>query len=109
MNKVFRILGILITFIILLAGAFLLFTALWVRRTWPKLSAGSIIFQLQSPLEGTGNGMIGTFILTSVVPSLIILAIGIVLYLRIKGKRKLILLSSDLIGAALILVSLCLV
>ena len=81
MKKVFRILGNFIAFIILLAGVFVMFTALWVRRTWPKLSASSIIFQLQNSLEGTGNGMIGTFVLTTIVPTVILTAAVVFLFL----------------------------
>ena len=108
MKKVFRILGNLIAFIILLAGVFVMFTALWVRRTWPKLSASSIIFQLQNSLEGTGNGMIGTFVLTTIVPTVILTAAVVFLFFFFRKHRKLITLTSGLMGVALFVLAICL-
>lgn len=94
MKKVLKIIKILISFIILLVGTFFMFTALWVRRTWTTLSAGSIIFQLQNSLEGTGAGMVKTFILTAVLPSFIILIICVILYIFIKRKNLYLLLAN---------------
>ena len=77
-----------------------MFTALWVRRTWTKLSAGSIIFQLQNSLEGTGAGMVKTFILSAVVPAAITFIAGILIFIFIK-KRNLFLVLSNVLGIGL--------
>ena len=107
MKRVVKIILILISFIILLVGAFFLFTALWVRRTWSKLSASSIIFQLQNSLEGTGNGMIKTFILTAVLPTVILTAACIVLFFLMKRKRRYMIIYAA-VGAGLFVLSLSL-
>ncbi|MBQ9277534.1 MAG: LTA synthase family protein [Lachnospiraceae bacterium] len=107
MKKILKAIIILLSFIILLVGAFSIFTALWVRRTWTKLSAGSIIFQLQNSLEGTGAGMVKTFILSAVVPAIITLITGILIFIFIK-KRNLFLLLSNVLGIGLFACSLLL-
>lgn len=108
MKRVLKIIGILISFIILLVGAFFLFTALWVRRTWTKLSASSIIFQLQNSLEGTGNGMVKTFILTAALPAVLLTAVCIVLYFLLKKKRSLTVIYAA-VGAGLFVLAISLV
>ena len=100
MKKILKAIIILLSFIILLVGAFSMFTALWVRRTWTKLSAGSIIFQLQNSLEGTGAGMVKTFILSAVVPAAITFIAGILIFIFIK-KRNLFLVLSNVLGIGL--------
>lgn len=67
------------------------FSANWVFHRWGDLDMDEIIFQLQMPLEGTGDGMIGEFILSAVLPTVLILAVYIIgLILLKKGKRRLI-------------------
>lgn len=97
MKKALKIIATVLSVIILSAGAFFLFTALWVRRTWTKLSAGSIIFQLQNSLEGTGAGMIKTFLLSAVAPAIFVLIISIIICIFIK-KKGLYLAVSSLLG-----------
>ncbi len=100
MKKALKIIATVLSVIILSAGAFFLFTALWVRRTWTKLSAGSIIFQLQNSLEGTGAGMIKIFLLSAVAPAIFVLIISIIICIFIK-KKGLYLAVSSLLGIGL--------
>ncbi len=51
-----------------------LFSARWAFGTWADLKMEEIIFELQAPLEGTGNGMIGEYLLSAVLPAALILA-----------------------------------
>ena len=46
--------GILITFVSLIG-----FASRWAFTTWGDIDMDEIVFHLQNPLEGTGNGMIG--------------------------------------------------
>ena len=55
----------------MLAGTFLCFGYLWVFRVWDELDVNEVIYQLNAPLQGTGNGMIRQFVLTAVVPSVL--------------------------------------
>ena len=62
-----------------LFGTFLPLGYRWVFSVWDELDVNEVIYQLNAPLEGTGNGMIRQFVLTSIVPSLIITAVVCVL------------------------------
>lgn len=108
MKKALKITGIIISVLILLAGSFLLFTALWVRRTWTKLSAGSIIFQLQNSLSGTGNGMVKTFVLSAAVPAVVVTVISLVIFFVLK-RRKIIPVIYGIIGLGLSVLAVSLV
>lgn len=79
--------GILITFISLIG-----FASRWAFTTWGDIDMDEIVFHLQNPLEGTGNGMIGDFLLKAALPTFLILAVYIVLLILLKkGKRRIIL------------------
>lgn len=47
------------------------FTALlrWEKKNWDDLKINEVIYQLRAPLEGTGNHMIETFLLTCLLPA----------------------------------------
>ena len=77
--------GILLTFVSLIG-----FASRWAFTTWGDIDMDEIVFHLQNPLEGTGNGMIGDFLLKAALPTVLILAIYIVLIILLKkGKRRL--------------------
>ena len=51
----------------------LIFTSvLWAVRTWSSLTMDEILFQITAPLQGTGGGMIASFIWHCAVPSAVI-------------------------------------
>ena len=75
LSAVFYIItGILITFVSLIG-----FASRWAFTTWGDIDMDEIVFHLQNPLEGTGNGMIGDFLLKAALPTVLILAAYIVL------------------------------
>ena len=73
-------------------GLFLWLGKRWVFSLWAELDVNEVIYQLNAPLEGTGNGMIGSFIISDVVPTIIVsIAVSILLFLlktRLKGEGK---------------------
>ncbi|MBO7730789.1 MAG: sulfatase-like hydrolase/transferase [Lachnospiraceae bacterium] len=86
LSAVFYIItGILITFVSLIG-----FASRWAFTTWGDIDMDEIVFHLQNPLEGTGNGMIGDFLLKAALPTVLILAVYIVLIILFKkGKPRL--------------------
>ena len=75
----------IIIFLVALIG----FSSRWAFTTWGDIDMDEIVFHLQQPLEGTGNGMIGDFLLKALLPTLLILAVYIVLLIILKkGKRR---------------------
>ena len=55
MKKFFLALLYLLTGLIVLLVSFIGFSVRWGFTTWGDLDIDEIIFQLQAPLEGTGN------------------------------------------------------
>lgn len=49
----------------------LLATERWAFSQWEKLDVDEILFQLQAPIEGTGNNMVGNYVVTSLVPAIV--------------------------------------
>ncbi len=75
------LLGIFV-FVVSLIG----FAAVWCFNTWGDLDMDEIIFQLQSPLQGAGNGMIGDYLLKGLLPVIVILVAYIIFAIVIKSK-----------------------
>ena len=81
------------------------FSARWAFTNWGDLDIDEIIFQLKTPLEGTGNGMIGNFILTALLPALAVFAVFLVLMIIFKqSKQRLICAISFIAASALVFV-----
>ena len=76
------------------------FSARWAFTNWGALDIDEIIFQLKSPLEGTGNGMIGNYILTALLPALAVLAVYIVLMIILKQNKQRIICAISFIAAS---------
>ena len=55
------------------------FASRWAFTTWGDIDMDEIVFHLQNPLEGTGNGMIGDFLLKAALPTVLIVAVYIIL------------------------------
>lgn len=62
------------------------FGAHWGFTTWGDLNVDEIIFQLQAPLQGTGDGMIGDYLIKGFLPALIVTCIYIVCMVK-SGRR----------------------
>lgn len=60
----------------------------WVFSTWPKLSMDELVYTLNAPLEGTGTGMILSYVRVCLLPA-IILTLGTGWLLKLYKKRHL--------------------
>ena len=79
------LIGILVMFASLLA-----FSARYAFTGWSNLSMDEIIFELKAPLTGTGNGMIRDYIVTAVVPTIVIVLLfaAVMIFLRRSRDRQ---------------------
>jgi len=73
-------LGLVLTVTIVTIAAILFFLAMWAFRTWTGLTMDEIIFHLNAPLEGTGNGIVASGFLNTLIPAAIVLAANILVY-----------------------------
>ena len=62
--------------------------AVWTLRQWGGLTMEEIVYELGAPLEGTGNGMIESFILKCIVPGVILSAAAVFLIRRFWHSRE---------------------
>ena len=71
-RKITRIVMTILAFAGTAAAVLLSCTLRWVFVTWPNLSMDEMMFTINSPLEGTGSGMIIDYCLQCIVPTAII-------------------------------------
>ena len=71
-KKVKRMIMTVLAFSGIAAALLLSFTLRWIFVTWPNLSMDELVFTINSPLEGTGNGMIVDYCKQCIVPTVII-------------------------------------
>lgn len=76
------------------------FSARWAFTNWGDLDIDEIIFQLKTPLEGTGNGMVGNYILTALLPALAVFAVFLVLMIILKQSKQRIICSISFLAAS---------
>ena len=88
MKKVLKTIGTILLLVLLFLGSLLIFSAGWAFRTWPELKMEEMIFELQAPLTGTGNGMIRDYVLSAGLPAAAVLAAGIVLFIFLSRKSR---------------------
>lgn len=69
-------------------GVLAALSAVWTLSQWGGLTMDEIVYELTAPLEGTGNGMIESFILRCLVPAAAALAVSIVAIRRSFGKAR---------------------
>lgn len=63
-------------------------SVLWTFRVFPYLQLDELIFQINSSIAGTGSGIIGNFILTSLLPSVVFTFLVVILYKGMQEKYK---------------------
>ncbi len=80
---IYTIVGILL-FVVSALG----FLGIWGLRTWGELDMNEILFQLSSPLGGTGGGMVRSVILNIALPVIIIIAAYIVILVLLKKRKR---------------------
>lgn len=81
------VIGTVFTILLLVLAVFLGLTSRWAYKTWPKLNIEETIYHLTAPIEGTGGGIIEGFLLTCLLPSLVLLAVCVFYAVRNQGKR----------------------
>lgn len=97
-KKIIRITVIAIGFLVAFLSLLIATSISWMFRTWTGLTMNELMFHIQSPLQGTDNGIIISYIVSCVLVSIgIIFLVGIV-YKIVKKKKGLILLTSAVIS-----------
>lgn len=79
-------LAVLTGFLLFLVS-FIGFGALWGLTTWGEIDIDEIIFQLQMPLEGTGNGMLLDYAVKGILPVFFVVGAYILLAARSRNSR----------------------
>ena len=99
-KKIIRIIVIAIGFLVAFLSLLVATSISWMFRTWTGLTMNELMFHIQSPLQGTDNGIIISYIVSCVLVSIgVILLVGII-YKIVKKKKGLILLTSAVISVA---------
>ena len=69
-------------------AVFLGLTSRWAYKTWPRLNIEETIYHLTAPIQGTGGGIIEGFLLTCLLPSLVLLVICVIYAAVNQGRRS---------------------
>ena len=79
----------LVTAILLAAiASILFFLSIWAFKTWTGLTMDEIIFHLNAPLEGTGDGMIQSGFINTLLPASIVIAADIIIFAIFRKKKN---------------------
>ena len=107
MNKHLRRIGIVLLYILAAFSILLAFSLKWALDTWPDLRMEEIVFELQAPLEGTGNGMIGQYLMHAALPACVVFALIVaVTVFLVKKKRRYIYRILAAVSVAVLVISL---
>lgn len=79
----------------------------WTLEKFANLSMDKIVYELNAPLEGTGDGLVGNYIQSCVITTIIIVLIYICILFSIRGKTyfKCLLKVSIILSAVIIIAS----
>lgn len=88
----------LFVFLVSLIG----FASNWAFVTWGDIDMDEIVFHLQQPLEGTGGGLIGDYLLKGLLPAVLVLAAFLVLFILLKKRKRRLLLSCAFLLAGIL-------
>ena len=86
MKRILKIIGIILLYLLAAFSLLLAFSAHWALTNWADLKMDELIFELQAPLAGTGNGMIGDYLLKCALPAGAIFAV--ILFLMWRAGRR---------------------
>ena len=80
-----------LTLVLFWAGSLVLFSMFWLFETFPHVKLDELLYQINAPIEGTNSEMIQNYILTALLPSIIMVLVAVVLihFLRKNGRRAL--------------------
>ena len=88
MKRILKIIGIILLYLLAAFSLLLAFSAHWALTNWADLKMDELIFELQAPLAGTGNGMIGDYLLKCALPAGAIFAVIVFLMWRAGRRAK---------------------
>ena len=77
-NKKRSKLGLVLWGVAIFVMLLLSFSAKWALQTWVDLTVDELIYHLKSPMEGVGDGLIGKFVLSCLLPALVIAVLGVI-------------------------------
>jgi phosphoglycerol transferase len=86
-RKFFFCLGVILETLLISLAVLLIFSYRWMMTAWADMSIDELLFQLSQPLQGTGGGMIGKYIINAVVPAVIAAVIFGFVMVRFRKKR----------------------
>ena len=80
-----------LTLVLFWAGSLVLFSMFWLFETFPHVKLDELLYQINAPIEGTNSEMIQNYILTALIPSMIMVVVAIILihFLKKNGRRAL--------------------
>lgn len=88
-KKILNYAGIILTGLFLFLTALIGFGSVWGLTKWGKIDLDEIIFQLQSPLEGTESGILNDYFLKGLLPAVLLFIFYIIAQILLaKQKRK---------------------
>lgn len=83
--------GIVVQYVIVFLAILITSSIRWMFRTWTSLNMNELMFHLQSPVEGTDTGIIKSYIVSCLLVSVVLTAVLIFLYIKIKNRRRIVL------------------
>lgn len=87
-KKVLTVLGTVLTVILTVLATILCFSIQWMFDTWSNLTMDELVYHLTAPLDGTNEGMIIEYLNTCVAPTLLVLALVLILFIAWRRKKK---------------------
>lgn len=82
----FKRIALVTTIIVSILLAMASFSILWMNKTWSALSMDELMYTLNSPIKGTDKGMVLNYLLSCLLPTILIM--GILLFTMIKFKKR---------------------
>ncbi len=87
-RKIIRIVQTVLAFCVTAAATLLSLTFHWVFLTWPNLAMDELIYTLNSPLTGTGTGMIWNYCKLCIIPTVAVILLLLICYFIYQKKHK---------------------
>ena len=87
-KKVLTMLGTVLTVVLTVLATILCFSIQWMFDTWSNLTMDELVYHLTAPLDGTNEGMIMEYLNMCVAPTLLVLALVLILFIAWRRKKK---------------------
>lgn len=87
-KKVLTVSGTVLTVILTVLATILCFSIQWMFNTWNNLTMDELVYHLTAPLDGTNEGMIMEYLNMCVAPTLLVLALVLILFIAWRRKKK---------------------